>query len=208
MFQKLQERIRCLSEGKRCVISFIAGAAIFLFLYYVSLEIYKVSGLHLNEKTEYLIALYPVFLCIISCLLNDDLKVTITACIGASINIIVPFCLDGNYIFAFVTCCLFAFHGFCLYHGRKAGWRAAILRTLCLLPTFGEAFSSWDGRPITFKVLIFMLGLICYVLIGRKNVLKIEGVIMFFVAIILSALNVTLLPNYIIFLLLNPNYYP
>ena len=79
MLQKIQEKIHSLPEAARYCIAFIAGAILFQIMYACSLGIYKISGLNLYEEKEYLVALYPVILCFISCLLNEDLKRTATA---------------------------------------------------------------------------------------------------------------------------------
>ena len=77
----------------------------------------------MNEPTELMIGLYPVFLCCISSLLEEDLKGTVLACIGASTVLTVPFFMDHYGMISLIIAFIFSLHGVCLFHGRRRNFR-------------------------------------------------------------------------------------
>ena len=83
---------------------------------------------------------------------------------------------------------IFAINGYCLYYGRKGGWKGTIFRTLSLFPTFFFVFCIlWDGGSIAEKryaAVLFILGLFCYYLMGKKNSWTTMDVIRAFIVII------------------------
>lgn len=208
MIQRIRAKIQSLPSAARLLLAFIAGAVLNFIFFGIAAGIYILTGFRMNEPTELMIGLYPVFLCCISSLLEEDLKGTVLACIGASTVLTVPFFMDHYGMISLIIAFIFSLHGVCLSHGRKPGFKAAFLRALCLVPTFGEACFNWDGKPWFYMALLLVLGLFGYWIAGKKNTFTIEGLSVPFIMILLSAVLFASPLSYILFLLFNPSYYP
>ena len=215
MLKRARERIHTVPEGRRCVIAFLFGAVLFMVFYTALREIDRIPGLYLDLSTHGLVINYPVILCFITCLMDEDLMPTVAACLGASAVIVVPFCFDGYVSDAVKIAAVFALHGVCFYYGRKTGWKAAILRTLSLSPTFVFSicffvFEFRGGKTIINNIYMFLmliLSIVCYYMIGRKNAWTTKDIIRAFIVIIPAAF-ILLFPVMYLYLIFIPYYNP
>ena len=215
MLKRTRERIHTIKTGGRCAIAFTVGAVLFMLFYAALRGIYKIPGLRLDLSTHGLVEIYPVLLCFIACLLDEDLLPTVAACIGASAALVVPFSRDGYVSNAVTIAIVFAFHGVCFYFGRKPGWKAAIVRAVSLFPTFALTISFFviefrEGVSVIDSIISFLLlilGIICYYLIGRKKARTTRDVIIELIIIILTAF-VFLIPTMYLYPKFIPYYYP
>lgn len=198
------------SMTKRCIISFIVGFITNLLLLNLAMWLYDRSGLVLNEEMDYYLSLFPVFTCLIVNLLNEELWPSLLGSFGAAMAFLLLFIMkDSDYIgVGVIITVIFVFQGICFYMGTKEGIVAAILRVLCLVPVFFNAMNSFELYPMTFRILLFLLGLACFLLTGRKNAMTVEGIIALICAIIIAATPLTYLFMYVVFLIFNPGYYP
>ena len=208
--EKVWEWMHKQSMTKRCIISFIVGFITNLLLLNLAMWLYDRSGLVLNEEMDYYLSLFPVFTCLIVNLLNEELWPSLLGSFGAAMAFLLLFIMkDSDYIgVGVIITVIFVFQGICFYMGTKEGIVAAILRVLCLVPVFYNAMNSFELYPMTFRILLFLLGLACFLLTGRKNAMTVEGIIALICAIIIAATPLTNLFMYVVFLIFNPGYYP
>ena len=81
MLKRARERMHSIKVGRRCAIAFIVGAVLFMLFYILIREIDRIPRFHLDLSTHGLVQIYPVLLCLIACLLDEDLLPTVAACI-------------------------------------------------------------------------------------------------------------------------------
>jgi len=208
MIKRIREKIHSLPTGVHLLASLITGAVLNTLLFGMVLGVYFLSDLHINSILELIIPFYSVFLCIISGLLEEDLKGTVLSCIGASTIVLVPFMINRLWTVCVIIVFLFSLHGICLYYAGNPGFKAAFLRCLSIIPTVYGIFSKGDGKPWYYVFLLLVLGVLGYFMAGRKNKITVESLVLPFFMITMAALLFSTPIFYMLYVLFNPDYYP
>ena len=207
MRSKSVDKFRQLSALQRNAFCLMIGVFFGLILGLIHPFLSHICGLKI-EIGESFIAFWPVITCLVASFLQTERNLIVLACAGAAMSSSLPYYGSFSGILtvfsAFCGACL----GALLYYGRGDSWPSCILRSLCFMPVFYVALWNWDGKPLWFGIMLFVLGLICFLLTGQKNALKVRSLIVQGVSILLATTFPFRIIMMFVFYLAHPNYYP
>ena len=203
----LVNHIQGLPTSQRNEICFMTGALFGLILGLVHLFLHHICGLRI-DLGESFIAFWPIITCLAATFLQEERKQTVLACIGAAMASSLPYYGSFSVILTAFSALCGTCLGSLLYYGRGDSWSSCILRSLCFMPVFYIALWNWDGKPLWFGILLFILGLISFLLTGQKNALKVRALIVQGVSILLSTTFPFRIIMVFVFYLAHPDYYP